>query len=264
MNKAMSGACAVGIVIVDGPVGSAAQFTPAERADVILGFSHGWDRLYSLAAKFAPAPSHLLLLPEVTFVELALDPTTIPAPTSAHPGASDYSTRETPWRDAALTAMGYRTGLAGIAAHNQHLLKKTWAVDVTATSAYVAFVTKYRTAWMGYTNAHDAYMVIQHQWVSRAGDLEVSGAPGWGVDWPNVVAHETGHIFGAPDEYAPCSSTSHWGVLGAANGNCEVSPIGGTSVPCLMAHNTLDACAYTQQHFGWVDADANGVLDVTP
>ena len=160
--------------------------------------------------------------------------------------------------------MGYSSGAAGISAYNAHLRSKSWGIDVTPASSYVVFMTKYRTAWMGYTNAKDAYMVIQYAWVSKAGDLEVTGASGWGASWPNVIAHETGHIFGAPDEYPPCSSTSTWGVLGAVNGNCEVSPVGGTSVPCLMAHNTVDACSYTQQHWGWVDANSDGALDVAP
>lgn len=161
MNRAMIGTCAVGIVIVDGPAGTSAAFTDTEKLDVALAFSHGWDALYVLADKYAPARPHLLLLADLKVATLTLDPATIAAPSTRSPSNADYSSRETPWRDAALQALGFSTGTAGISAYNQNLLTKSWSLGVTPTSAYVAFVTKYHAAWMAYTHGSQAYMVYQ-------------------------------------------------------------------------------------------------------
>lgn len=267
MNRAMSGNCALGIVLVDGPAGTSAAFTDAERIDITLAFTHAWDSLYALSARYSPARARLLMLAELRVASLTLDPTTIPAPTTASPTPSDYVSREPLWRDPALAALGYRSGAAGISDYVNYLLAKSWSVGVTATSAYVAFVTKYHAAWMAYTHGSQAYMVIQYPWVSAPGVFEVNdpGAQGWGANWSNVVAHETGHIFGAPDEYtnSHCHSTQTFGVLNVPNGNCETDTTV-AQVPCLMAHNTSDLCAFTVKTFGWVDADGDGNLDVTP
>jgi len=265
MNRAMSGPCAVGIVIVNGPAGSSAAFTDTERLDVVLAFSRGWDTLYTLSDKNSPVRPHLLMMADLRVVTLSIDPATIPAPSTTSPSNADYTSRETPWRAAALQALGYSTGTAGIQAYNQYLLTKSWAVGVTPTSAYVAFVTKYHAAWMAYTHGSSAYQVYQYPWVSASGDFELAGAGGWGTDWQRVVAHETGHIFGAPDEYAAsqCSSAQTFGVLGIRNGNCE-NDTTVPHVPCLMRANTSDVCTFTIQTFGWVDANSDGVLDVAP
>jgi hypothetical protein len=263
MNRAMIGACAVGLTIVDGPAGTPAAFTEAEKTDVTLAFLHGWDALYSIADSNSPVRPQLLFLAERHVVPLTIDPATIPAPSSTSPGNADYSARETPWRDAALQALGYSTGLDGIRQYNQHLLGKAWSVGVTPKSAYVAFVTKYHAAWMAYTHGSEGYMVYQYPWVSAVGDFELAGAGGWGAGWHMVVAHETGHIFGAPDEYASshCTVTQTFGQLNVPNGNCEN---GATAVPCLMAHNTQNVCSFSVRTFGWVDADGDGNLDVSP
>jgi FG-GAP-like repeat len=67
-----------------------------------------------------------------------------------------------------------------------------------------------------------------------------------------VFAHETGHIFGCPDEYASsnCNCGGTWGRFGIANGNCENCASGG-GVQCLMKGNTFAVCGYTPSHLGW-------------
>jgi hypothetical protein len=72
---------------------------------------------------------------------------------------------------------------------------------------------------------------------------------GWPVE--QVFAHESGHIFGACDEYdGGCSSTSCTSLCanGVVNGNCEVCA---TSVPCMMKANTFSLCSFTDDHIGW-------------
>lgn len=76
----------------------------------------------------------------------------------------------------------------------------------------------------------------------------------WGMDNFNlVVAHETGHLFGCPDEYASgnCDCAALFGRYQVPNGNCENCESPG--VACLMKANTPSVCDYTRGHLGWND-----------
>jgi hypothetical protein len=67
-----------------------------------------------------------------------------------------------------------------------------------------------------------------------------------------VFAHESGHIFGACDEYSGgCGSWSCTSVCsnGALNGNCEdCNP---QSRDCMMKANSFSLCSYTPTQVGW-------------
>jgi parallel beta-helix repeat protein len=67
-----------------------------------------------------------------------------------------------------------------------------------------------------------------------------------------TFTHETGHIFGACDEYAGgCGSGSCTSVCAndVLNVNCEVC--NSKSVACMMKANTWSLCAYTPGQLGW-------------
>ncbi len=137
------------------------------------------------------------------------------------------------WRNAALAAMGYSGDLNGMQKYIADIKSKygtQWA--------YAIFVTKYPKFWFGYEWGNHIVM-----------DFQVDG---WGIDnFHRVVAHETGHIFGCPDEYASsnCNCASIHGRYHVPNGNCVncASPF----IPCLMASNTPAVCDYTRGHLGW-------------
>jgi hypothetical protein len=67
-----------------------------------------------------------------------------------------------------------------------------------------------------------------------------------------VFAHESGHIFGACDEYSGgCGSYSCTSACanGAVNGNCEdCNP---QSRDCMMKANSFSLCSYTPTQVGW-------------
>src|SRR5580765_4830745 len=262
MNQAMSGTCGVGVVLVNGPAGTAAAFTQAEIIDITIGLTRGWDVLYRLSGTYSPVRPKLLFTADYKFITLSLDPATVPAATNPKPTSSDYNAREPLWRDPALTAMGYSTGTSGISSYNNDLMNKAWSVG-KATSAYTVFITKYNAAWMAYTSISDAYMVLQYPWVSTNG----AGFPGggWGNSWPRTYAHETGHIFQAPDEYlaSNCTRTSIHGALHIPNANCQRTATD-TVFPCLMINHVEDACTPTIRIWGWVDDNHDSVLDATP
>lgn len=137
------------------------------------------------------------------------------------------------WRDAAMGAMGYSANLGGMNKYISDIKTK-----FNAQWAYAIFVTKYPSFWFAYYWGNHVVM-----------DFAVDG---WGIDNFNLVlAHETGHVFGCPDEYGSsgCNCTSLYGRYQVANGNCQncASPF----IPCLMAANTPAVCDYTRGHLGW-------------
>jgi hypothetical protein len=82
-----------------------------------------------------------------------------------------------------------------------------------------------------------------------------------------VIAHETAHVFGAPDEYRSCLGSCEvpWGYLREFNGNCDTCSTS-PSVPCIMHqdHGALPpapVCDYTLAHLGWRDSDDDGLYD---
>jgi len=84
----------------------------------------------------------------------------------------------------------------------------------------------------------------------------------WGYQsMDRVFAHETGHVFGAGDEYSAsdCECDEEYGYLHVANGNCQVcNP---ASAPCVMRNNEPYVCSYSAGQFGWYDSDGDGPVD---
>jgi len=75
---------------------------------------------------------------------------------------------------------------------------------------------------------------------------------GWGISsMDQVMAHETGHIFWATDEYN--AITEYSGYLNAAD-------VEGSN--CLMCNNNLCLSSGTQQQVGWRDTDLDSIHDI--
>jgi len=88
-----------------------------------------------------------------------------------------------------------------------------------------------------------------------------------------VLMHEIGHLFGAPDEEPAggiCEISSDclrtWGYLNIPNQNCKHAACAHPDDDCIMHAPRWDAsgnyntvCYYTQGHVGWHDSDADGI-----
>jgi hypothetical protein len=80
-----------------------------------------------------------------------------------------------------------------------------------------------------------------------------------------VLAHETGHIFGAADQYGFCSSSIKRGYLYYENQNCVN---GGLIDETSIMKNALDAFeyglidVYARGQIGWADSDLDNILDI--
>lgn len=144
---------------------------------------------------------------------------------------------EDKWRDPALTQLGFPTGGPGI-----EQLTAFFQNAVGAQFGYTAFFTKMPTAWFAY--ASGGLKVVMRQ---------VSGPFTNWTSIDSIFSHETGHIFGAPDEYASsncvCDSI-HGKFFKEVNGNCATCAT--PSVNCVMKNNTVNSlCEFTPAHFGW-------------
>ncbi|GAA3031248.1 hypothetical protein [Actinokineospora globicatena] len=216
LSARLTGRVAVGIVIVDGPTADL-QFSAAERTKVVAEVQNG---LGWLGAQSSPGG--------VTWVYDVRTPSITAQP---DPSATDAA-KEPLWRDPALKAIGFDT-----AAQYAEKLRDT----KNSTWAYVAFFTKYPVRHFAYASIGGPRLVMQYS------------NDGWGVDnIDRVFAHETGHIFGAPDEYASsgCDCGGSWGPWGKPNANCETcAPSGGE--PCIMKSNSWTMCAHTPWHLGF-------------
>jgi hypothetical protein len=147
-----------------------------------------------------------------------------------------YETFEAPWRDAAMTALDLTPGRNGLKAYVQDLRTR-----LGTDRAYCVFFTKYRLFHFAYAQIGGPHLVMHFE------------NDGWGPDnIDRVFAHETGHIFGAPDEYSGsgCNCGGSHGFFRKPNGNCErCAPEGG--VDCIMRANTWAMCSFTPAHLGF-------------
>jgi hypothetical protein len=223
------GSVAVGVIMVEGPT-SDLQFTEEERTKVVAEVQEGLTWLGTRDARAG-----------VSFVYDIRPPVRLDR--APNPALTGYEPLEAHWRDPAMAKIGFAPNFSGV----REYVKAIRANNGTKW-AYVAYFTKYPTQHFAY--ASKPRLVMQY-----AND-------GWGPDnIDRVFTHETGHIFGCPDEYAAsgCSTTTKAGYLREINGNCQNGATAFT--PCLMAGNTWEMCSYTPTHFGWRDTDGDGALD---
>jgi hypothetical protein len=125
------------------------------------------------------------------------------------------------WRDAAMSQLGQPTGMGGVEAYAASL-RDEYGTD----TAYLAFFTRWPVTWFAYAGFPRVVMHLNND--------------GWGFDnIDSVFAHETGHIFGAPDEYSSaCSCSSMRGrFFSAANSNCDGATTTGSA---RRRHRTSD------------------------
>lgn len=145
-----------------------------------------------------------------------------------------------------MAELGWGAGMSNVGAYVQDLrsrLHTRWG--------YCAYFTKYPTGHFAYASLGGPRLVMQYS------------NDGWGPDnIDRVFAHETGHIFGCPDEYASsgCNCGGQWGYLRTPNSNC-VNCADGGGVDCIMRSNDWAMCEFTRTHLGWRDQDGDDVMD---
>lgn len=217
----LEGNVAVGLIIVEGPRDDL-RFDGSERVKTVAEVQNGLTYYASTQPSAGISFTYDI---RVVQVDVPPDPS---------------ADQEALWREPAMRQLGYDGSWASVGTYIEDLRRKfgtRWA--------YCAFITKYPLGWFAYAYIGGPYLVMNYQ------------NDGWGVEnIDRVYAHETGHIFTAPDEYASsgCSCGGAYGARwGKPNDNCEnCAPNGG--VPCLMKGNDFSMCVYTPAHIGWMPA----------
>ncbi|WP_121118239.1 hypothetical protein [Croceibacterium ferulae] len=213
----LDGSVAVGIIIVNGP-DAATQFSAAQRTEVVAEVQAGLTWLGNQDPSAGISWHYEIRNVSITTATNAT-------------AASD----EERWRNPAMAALGHTQNWQGVIDYVRALrgrLNTRWA--------YCVFFVR------GYPLWHFAYASSPRIVMDYAND-------GWGpTNIDRVFAHETGHIFSAPDEYASsgCTCTSTHGIYAEPNANCANCAPGG-GINCLMKANDWDMCAHTRRHFGW-------------
>jgi hypothetical protein len=217
----LTGKVAVGVIIVQGPSNNL-KFSAAERTKVVAEVQNGLSWLGSQSS-----PAGITWVYDIQIITVNVPP---------GPAGATGAQKETLWRDPAMAKLGFGTGLSGVRDYIEKL-RSTHSTDWS----YCAFFTKYPLGHFAYASIGGPRLVMHYD------------NDGWGPDnIDRVFAHETGHIFNAPDEYASsgCDCGGSWGVFNVPNSNCEnCAPSGG--VPCIMKSNSWEMCAYTPYHLGF-------------
>ena len=111
-----------------------------------------------------------------------------------------------------------------------------------ADGAFLAFFSKYRQYHFAYSYSGGGPIYMQYS-------NDVLGPDQ--ID--RVFAHETGHVFNAPDELkssCQCSQLYGKGRCIAANTNCNTCTT--NQAPCIMVAGDIEnLCEYTKRHVGW-------------
>ncbi|QRK88020.1 RICIN domain-containing protein [Saccharopolyspora erythraea] len=154
--------------------------------------------------------------------------------------------REARWRDPAVAALGHQGNWNGVHDYVQALRRR-----LGTEWAYCVFFTKYPLWHFAYAGVPGGPRVVMDY---NNGD--------WGPsNIDRVFAHETGHIFGCPDEYREGSNEKCGGIHGywrTPNDNFDGGCVPGGGVACLMRKNTWATCEYTASHLGWTSPWALG------
>lgn len=213
----LAGSVAVGIVIVNGPT-AATRFAESERIKVVAEVQAGLSWLGTQEPSAGVSWNY-----EIHNVSIT---------TATTAAAADDESR---WRNPAMGQLGHSQNWQGVLDYVNALrtrLHTRWA--------FCVFFVK------GYPLWHFAYASAPRIVMDYAND-------GWGPDnIDRVLAHETGHIFSCPDEYAAagCVCTSTHGIYDEPNANCATCAPGG-GIQCLMKNNDWAMCSHTRRHLGW-------------
>ncbi len=262
-SDVMTGTVAMGMLFIesDGSIeGNLYDWTAAARDDMLnqAGIALSWW------ANQAPAYGA-----SVTFSICYFDPLTNPAMSQGYEplNGTHTSGQVGLWIDAVMTNMGYLSG-----SHFDKVYAfNTWLKGYAGTDwAYTAVVcynpaaapTTYNDGYFAWAYYGGPYTHLLY----RNNGYEIS-------DFAEILAHETGHIFYACDEYYqpgyggctscdPCNTGSH----GVPNGNCEYC--NQDAVLCMMRTGPWVLCCYTPGQIGWSwtpdDCQSGGNLPLAP
>lgn len=135
-----------------------------------------------------------------------------------------------------------------------------WAFTIWIINSEADGDGKFSDGLFGYAYVNGPFLVMTYD------------NDGWGISRMQIVtAHETGHIFGADDEYygSPCEIGQEWGYLSVANTNCENSSGSAPEHSIMRGFTSQTVYAYpghlastsARGQVGLRDLDGDGIYD---
>ena len=207
---------AVGIIVVSGPTPDL-QFSHDEYLKIVAEVQNGLGWLGSQSVGGG--------------VSWYYDLRQVSISTPPGPGGN-WEELEELWRNPAMEALGHSGNWQGVLDYVEEI-----RTNLGTRWAYCGFFTKYPVFHFGYASAPRIVMQAPYD--------------NWGADnIDRVFTHETGHIFGAPDEYSQsgCDCGGNYGVFGRPNKNCANC---GPGTECLMIQNSWAMCPWTPWHLSF-------------
>jgi hypothetical protein len=250
----MLGNVLVDVVFVEGPVGSSAELTRADETTALVKVFQATGVLRRLAETWGRAqspPIARVCTFTVTWrrVQLGLDP--------AGPLFTPFGTfaqLDEVWLNATFDQLGVTAGsaLQRGQARRWELVRRNF-LGLGIADACSVFVTNYPCR--------------KHAQAPRAQFAIIPWTVAFGLNSRNMeglIGHEVGHVFDAPDEAHACLVSQTAGFFDTPNDNCFIAPDGATNpqAKCIMAKHDHALCNATPRHWGWVDDDHDGVLDL--
>jgi hypothetical protein len=217
----LMGSVAVGVVIVEGPSPDL-KFSAEERVKIVAGVQQGLSYYPGRNTRAGISFSY------------SIETVPLWVPPDRKLPSDDW---EDLWRDPAMAALGYHPSWTGVYDYVE-ALRKFHRTDW----AYCVYFTKYPVWHDAYANIGGPRVVMNY----KAGN--------WGInEIDRVFTHETGHIFGAPDEYSnkryQCDCTGTWGIYSVPNKNCAACSNGKCFMKTSLGSSTM--CKWTRGHLGW-------------
>ena len=225
-RSTLTGKIAFAAVIVSGP--GRLTISESERSTITSEIISGCQ----FWTGSAPASANLKFDIDFHYVSISAEDSSF---------CADFPSCHDVFANPALEVLGFGTGQAG----RDRLAQTTKDIN-GADGAYIGFFSKYRQSHFAYAYFGGGPLYMQYS------------NDGWGPNQiDRVFAHETGHVFNAPDEYTNCDCNRSYG-RGACtenNGNCETATSSCTNsqTRCIMDANDFSLCEYTKKHLGWCE-----------
>jgi hypothetical protein len=235
------------------------NWTQTQKDLVRAEIQEGADWWVSTLQRYFPnGKNHLTFQIDWTYLDS-------PAATGYEPIAG-WSLDEDLWIDDFLDAVSYNTPasyFSDVSQWNDDQRVQNncdWAYTVFVVNSYADADGCFADDYFAYGYAGGPFCVLTYD------------NDGWGIDeMGSTLAHETGHIFYAMDEYAGTKSYSdHRGYYDTPNHNALDNRPPALPPPdlCIMgedsdlAYAAHEACQYTREMVGWRDTDGDGIMDV--